>query len=53
MLAWLAQNIGTILVCLALALIVTLIIVGMVKDKKKGKSQCGGNCASCKCCSHK
>lgn len=53
MLAWIAQNIGTLCVCIALAAIVTLIIISMAKDKKRGKSPCGGNCASCKGCAHK
>lgn len=53
MMTWLAENIGTVAVCLLLAAVVALIIVRMVKDKKRGKMTCGGNCASCKCCSHK
>ena len=47
MLSWLAQNLSTVIVCLVLALILTLIIVKLVKDKKKGKSSCGGNCVHC------
>lgn len=35
MLSWLAQNLSTVIVCLVLALILTLIIVKLVKDKKK------------------
>ena len=43
---------GTVIVALVLAAIVGLIIWSMVKDKKKGKSSCGGNCAHCgaNCC---
>ena len=47
MISWISQNLATIIICLVLALIVTLIIVGLVRDKKKGKSSCGCNCAHC------
>ena len=47
MLAWLSANIGTIIVALVLAVIVALIIISAVKNKKKGKSSCGCNCAHC------
>lgn len=47
MFTWIAENIATILICLVLVLIVTAIIVKIVKDKKKGKSSCGGTCSSC------
>ena len=46
MLAWLSKNIATIIICLVLAVIVTLIIFSLVKNKKKGKSSCGCNCAT-------
>ena len=39
---------GDIIVLGVLALVVGLVIVGMIRDKKKGKS-CG--CGSCKGCS--
>lgn len=39
---------GTIIVLAVLAGIVALVIRGMVRDKKKGKSiQCGGDCCHC------
>lgn len=39
---------GTIIVLAVLMLIVGLIIRGMIRDKKKGKSlQCGGDCSRC------
>lgn len=44
---WLAGNIGTIFAVLVIALAVFLIIRKLVKDKKQGKSTCGGNCAHC------
>lgn len=47
MLAWLSQNLGTIVVCIVLAAIVTAIIVYMIKNKKKGKSTCGCGCSNC------
>lgn len=47
MFAWIAENIWTIIICAALILIVASIIVGLVKNKKKGKSSCGCNCAHC------
>lgn len=45
--------IGTVLVLMILLVIVTLIIRGMLRDKKAGKSViCGGNCKTCGgCCS--
>lgn len=47
MLAWLSENIGTILIILVLAAIVALAIRSIVKDRKSGKSSCGGNCSAC------
>ena len=45
--AWLASNYGTILVALVLAAAVLAIVRGLIRDKKKGKSSCGCNCAHC------
>ena len=43
-----ANDMGTIIVLIVLAIIVALIISSMVKDKKAGKSlQCGGDCSKC------
>ena len=47
MLAWLGENIATIIICAVLIAVVAAIIVRMVKNKKKGKSSCGCNCAHC------
>lgn len=48
MLSWIGANIGTITVCIVLAVIVALIIRNMINDKKKGKSPiCGGKCGHC------
>ena len=43
-----ANDMGTMIVLIVLAIIVALIIRSMVKDKKAGKSlQCGGDCSKC------
>mgnify|MGYP002518588432 CR=1 FL=1 len=47
MFTWLANNYVTVLICAALVLVVFLIIRSLVRDKKKGKSTCGCNCAHC------
>ena len=41
---------GTVIVGGVLAIIVGLLVWKMVKDKKKGKSSCGGDCAHCRGC---
>lgn len=47
MLHWLANNLATLLISLALLILVALIIRSLVKNKKSGKSGCGCNCSSC------
>lgn len=47
MLNWILQNLGTIIVAIAVATIITLIIVFRVRAKKKGVSSCGCNCKNC------
>ena len=47
MLSWLTANAGTILITLLLIAAVAIIIVKLRKDKRKGVSSCGGNCAHC------
>ena len=47
MFSWLALNWGTILVCVVLAAVIVAIVVKLRKDKKAGKSSCGGNCKAC------
>ena len=47
MFAWISNNLGTILITLVLILIVAGVIYSIVRDKKKGKSLCGGNCGHC------
>ena len=42
-----AENAGTIIISLALLGLVTGIIIRLRKDKKQGKSSCGGSCGQC------
>ena len=51
MFAWLSANLINIVLVAVIALITWLLIRSMVRDKKAGKSSCGGNCASCGACS--
>ena len=44
---WLMNNYVNILLILAVAAAVFFIIRGMVRDRKAGRSSCGGNCAAC------
>ncbi len=44
-------NISTLIIGIVLAIIVGLVIYSMIKDKKNGKSSCGGNCKGCSGCS--
>ncbi len=50
MLTWLSANLINIVLVAVLALVVTLLIRGMIRDKKAGKSSCGGSCADCGAC---
>ena len=47
MFAWLSANLINIVLVAVIVLITGLLIRSMVRDKKAGKSSCGGNCASC------
>lgn len=47
MLAWITENIATIMICAVLTLVVAAIVISMIKNKKKGKSSCGCGCADC------
>ena len=44
---WFVENIGSIIISLAIIAIVTLIVVSNLKSKKKGKSSCGCGCSNC------
>ena len=50
MLTWLASNLINIIIIVLLVLIVGFVIRGMIRDRKAGKSSCGGSCASCSAC---
>ena len=52
---WLKNNIGNLIICLLLSVIVILIIRSIIKSHKKGVSVgCGGDCSHClAACSHK
>lgn len=47
MFVWIMENIGTILICAVLIGIVSAAVVGLLRDKKKGRSSCGCGCAHC------
>lgn len=47
MLAFISDNIATVIICAVLIAVVAAIIVGMAKNRKKGKSSCGCGCAEC------
>ena len=51
MFAWLSANLINIALIAVIVLITALLIRGMIRDRKAGKSSCGGNCASCGACS--
>ncbi len=51
MLVMLTGNLGTIVVALFLVMVVAFIVRTMIRDKKQGKTSCGGNCTQCKMCS--
>ena len=50
MLAWLSTNLINIVLVAVIAAVTILLIRGMIRDKKAGKSSCGGNCAACGVC---
>ncbi len=41
---------GTFFVALLLTVIITLISLSLIRDKKRGKHSCGGSCGSCAGC---
>ena len=47
MLSVFSENIGSIAILLALALIIGLVAFKVIRDKKRGKSSCGCGCGSC------
>ncbi|MBQ5321282.1 MAG: FeoB-associated Cys-rich membrane protein [Oscillospiraceae bacterium] len=47
MILWLQENLGTIVISLFLLVLIVAIILKIVKDKRNGKSSCGGSCSGC------
>ena len=47
MFQWISENAGTIIVIIILTVMVTGIIICLRRDKKQGKTSCGGNCGCC------
>ncbi len=48
--AWISANLINIVLTAAIVLIVGLLIFVTVRDKRAGKSSCGGSCGSCSAC---
>ncbi len=51
MLVWLSANVINITLAAVIVLIAGLAIRSMIRDKRAGKSSCGGKCADCGACS--
>ena len=47
MFAWITANLSTIIISLLLVAICMAIVIKIRRDKKKGKSSCGGGCSGC------
>lgn len=47
MLIWLQANLGTLIVLLVLAGIVAAVIAYLIREKRSGRSACGGSCQGC------
>ncbi len=47
MLAWLSENMATIIVCAIVFGFFAVAVVRIVRDRKKGKNSCGCGCADC------
>ena len=49
MFAWLAENLGTIVISVVLLAIVAAVVIYLIRQKKQGKHTCGcsGGCAGC------
>ena len=50
MLSWLSANSINIVLIAVIVLVCFFVIRGMLRDKKAGKSSCGGSCAGCAGC---
>ncbi len=47
MLAWIIENLSTLIVSAILITAVTAVVLSMIRGRKKGKSSCGCGCADC------
>lgn len=47
MLFWVTKYLPTVLICAVLVVVVGLIVFSLIRDKRRGKSSCGCNCAHC------
>lgn len=47
MFKWIAENWATLICGAAVIALVSLAVIKLVRDKKKGKSSCGCGCANC------
>ena len=47
MLSWIAENAATIIVTAILLIVIAAVIVKLIRDKKRGRSSCGCQCANC------
>ncbi len=47
MLLWMQDNLSTIITAMVLVFAVICVVLVMLRNKKKGRSSCGGSCAGC------
>lgn len=47
MLAWLSENLATVIICAALIAVIAAIVIRLILNKKKGRSSCGRGCDNC------
>ena len=47
MLAWICENIVTVIVSLVLLLFIAVALISIIKDKKNGNCSCGSSCSGC------
>ncbi|MCI5683744.1 MAG: FeoB-associated Cys-rich membrane protein [Eubacteriales bacterium] len=47
MLAWLSENLATVIICAALIAVIAAIVIRLILNKKKGRSSCGCGCDNC------
>ena len=50
MAAWFSANWINVVLIAFLILTVVLVVRGMIRNKKAGKSSCGGDCSRCGAC---